>query len=146
MQKNFILDVWRRSEYATAEKQARCKVCKRNSRRATWNVNLYDIWLEMFQWYYLTFKAQLKVRKFINYFCLTLYSPSLCQQSSSVMHFFNLLMSPNEHPNVSWVNLASTTEKIFVHISSHQEPMVTKKTPQNFRKEVFIMQGAKIHW
>ena len=37
----------------------------------------------------------------------------------SVMHFFNLLMSPNEHSNVGWTNLVSTTEKIYVHICAH---------------------------
>ena len=33
--------------------------------------------------------------------------------------FFNLLMSPNEHPNVGWVNLASTTEKMYVRKYAH---------------------------
>ena len=32
-QKQSILDVWRDFEYVSAEKQARCKVSKRNSRR-----------------------------------------------------------------------------------------------------------------
>ena len=31
--KHSILDVWRGSEYASAEKQGRCKVSKNNSRR-----------------------------------------------------------------------------------------------------------------
>ena len=33
--------------------------------------------------------------------------------------FFSLLMSPNEHPNVGWVNLVSATEKIYLHICGH---------------------------
>ena len=40
--------------------------------------------------------------------------------------FFNLLKSPNEHPNVDWVNLAITNEKIYVHICAHCELMETK--------------------
>ena len=40
--------------------------------------------------------------------------------------FFNLLKSPNEHPNVGWVNLASTSEKIYVNICARWELMVTK--------------------
>ena len=54
----------------------------------------------------------------------------------SVMHFFNLLMSPNEHSNVGWTNLVSTTEKIYVHICAHQELMVTKN-PTKFQKRRF---------
>ena len=65
----------------------------------------------------------------------------------SVLQFFSLLMSPNKHPDVSWVNLASTTEKIFVHVCEHgNKTYGNNKTPQNFRKEVFIMQGANMHW
>ena len=30
MQKHSILDVWRGSEYDSAEKQGRCEVCKKN--------------------------------------------------------------------------------------------------------------------
>ena len=39
----------------------------------------------------------------------------------------NLLMSPNEHPNIGYVNLASTTKQIYVHICAHWELMLTKK-------------------
>ena len=55
MQKNSILDVWRGSEYASAAKQSRCKVFKKNSRRryvkykSTWSV------FEIFQLYQLAF-------------------------------------------------------------------------------------------
>ena len=57
MQKHFILDVWRGSEYASAEKQGRCKVRKKNSRRRYvkrkstrymfWNISmkLANVWL-----------------------------------------------------------------------------------------------------
>ena len=53
----------------------------------------------------------------------------------SVMHFFNLFVSPNEHPNVGWVNLTSTTEEIYVHICAHQKLLVTKKTHKILEKK-----------
>ena len=33
MQKHSILDIWRGSKYASAEKQSTCRVAKNNSRR-----------------------------------------------------------------------------------------------------------------
>ena len=57
MQKYSILDVWRGSEYASADKQDRCKVCKKNSRcryvkcKSTWymfwnsSAILANVWL-----------------------------------------------------------------------------------------------------
>ena len=51
MQKHSILDVWRDPEYASAEKQGRCKVCKKALKAAAWNANLRDMCFKIFQWY-----------------------------------------------------------------------------------------------
>ena len=48
MQKHSILDVWKGSECASAEKQDRC--AKRTPNAATWNVNLHDMFFKILQW------------------------------------------------------------------------------------------------
>ena len=46
MQKHSILDVWRGSEYASAEKQGRCKLFKKNI-HCHYVLNLRDMYISM---------------------------------------------------------------------------------------------------
>ena len=46
----------------------------------------------------------------------------------------NLIMSPNEHPNVGWVNLAATTEK---NICTHICTLGTYGNKKEFQKSSF---------
>ena len=50
-QKHFILDAWRGSEFASAEKQGTRKVCKKNSRRRYMKHKSTCMHFQIFQWY-----------------------------------------------------------------------------------------------